>query len=951
MVVCRKNVKNLTDTEKKNFVKAVLALKANGKYDEFVLAHQMAMDRATPSTVSSFERNAAHRGPSFLPWHREYLRRLELELQKEVPGVAIPYWDWAEDSSLPDPSTAPVWGEDLMGGNGDSGNDNFVGTGPFAYDPSNPNSWIIIDEDGNPAEGLKRDFGSEVSALPPQGDVDNALNETPYDNPPWNRSSNPSFRNKLEGWPGAWDNPPAEGSALHNHVHRWVGGSMLPGTSPNDPVFFLHHCYVDKLWADWQALHPNEEYLPESGGPVGHNKNDLMFPWESEGATVNSVLNHRDLGSLYDTDPPIVEFESPISANLNFNDIPEGETTVRAAVFKISSCQSITLEVIEGPTVTAGTGNFDTPLGTAVVIPPLKEKGRIWISYTGTNPGENATGTVKIRCVETNSEWDLTISANTIARPKAAILLALDKSNSMNFTSGLSSPLETRLDVLKFSAPPLTEVIHENNSIGIINFDHDAYNVMPLTQAGPPLFGTGRTNAKTEIINHLPNPQGNTAIGDALELAHTLLEPEVGYDLKATVVLTDGKETAPKYISEVTDAINERVYAIGLGTPEQINPAALNNLTNGTGGYLLLTGALTQDNLFLLSKYYLQILAGIENNQIVLDPDGWLLPGQKYRIPFLLNETDISSEIILLSDSSNLISFALATPNGDIINPSIASSIPGVSFVGAGNTNYYRLTLPVPIGQTGASSGIWNILLTINLEQYYRYIKSLHNNPKLFEQVTTHGIRYNASVQSYSNLRMTANLSQNSYEPGGTFTLRVNLTEYGLPVHNRASIRAELERPDNTKVTLTLDEIEPGIFEIKSVSSFSGIYKFHIYCSGRTLRGNQFTREQLVTGSVWKGGDNPEPRSNDGLIDWLNERDERICNLLKCLIKNKAIIDFLERNKINADMLEKCLSYFCGHKKQNPKSEINPIIMESFVKLLSDPKILTIIKTLMAEKK
>ena len=53
---------------------------------------------------------SAHRGSIFLPWHREFLRRFELDLQKEVSDVTLPYWDWAADASLrsPDPEI-PSW--------------------------------------------------------------------------------------------------------------------------------------------------------------------------------------------------------------------------------------------------------------------------------------------------------------------------------------------------------------------------------------------------------------------------------------------------------------------------------------------------------------------------------------------------------------------------------------------------------------------------------------------------------------------------------------------------------------------------------------------------------------------------------------------------------------------------------------------------------------------------
>jgi len=56
-------------------------------------------------------------------------------------------------------------------------------------------------------------------------------------------------------------------------------------TSPDDPVFFLHHCFVDKVWADWQARMVRDNgqwaphYAPLQNGPEGHNYHDVLKPW------------------------------------------------------------------------------------------------------------------------------------------------------------------------------------------------------------------------------------------------------------------------------------------------------------------------------------------------------------------------------------------------------------------------------------------------------------------------------------------------------------------------------------------------------------------------------------------------------------------------------------------------------------------------------------------------
>ena len=358
--------------------------------------------------------------------------------------------------------------------------------------------------------------------------------------------------------------------------------------------------------------------------------------------------------------------------SINFNDIPEGETTVRAAVFEVTGCQPATLEITDGPGA-----DFATPLGIRAeldVSGDANRQARIWISYTGTTDGDTAAGSITVTWIETGQEFEVPITANTVRRPTVCVELVLDQSGSMTFGSGIPE-LPQRVDVLKFSVPPLLEVIHDDNALGIVRFDHDPFDAMPITVAGPPVFGAGRAAARAAVDAHTPNPAGNTAIGDGVERAHDHLVTETGFDIQAMIVFTDGHETASKYISEVADLINERVYAIGLGTADQIQPTALTALTSGTGGYLLLTGDLGGTDYFLLSKYYLQILAGVSNEDIVLDPQGAILPGQSHRLPFRLTEADISTDAILLATAPDVIRFSLETPKGDLITPGIGSGL------------------------------------------------------------------------------------------------------------------------------------------------------------------------------------------------------------------------------------------------------------------------------------
>ncbi|MFJ8648750.1 tyrosinase family protein [Streptomyces sp. NPDC093546] len=262
----RKNQAQLTAAEKKRFVDAVLELKRSGRYDSFVSTHNdfIMSDTDTGDRVG-------HRSPSFLPWHRRFLLQFEQALQAVDPAVALPYWDWTADRT----ASSSLWAPDFMGGTGRS-RDGQVMDGPFA---ASGGRWALtVRVDGR--DYLRRALGAGGRQLPTRAEVDSVLAMATYDMAPWNSSSD-GFRNHLEGWRGV---------NLHNRVHVWVGGHMATGASPNDPVFWLHHAFIDKLWADWQARHPGSTYLPAAGTPNVVDLRDTMRPWND--VTPADMLDH-----------------------------------------------------------------------------------------------------------------------------------------------------------------------------------------------------------------------------------------------------------------------------------------------------------------------------------------------------------------------------------------------------------------------------------------------------------------------------------------------------------------------------------------------------------------------------------------------------------------------------------------------------------------------------------
>ena len=944
----RRNFAKITQVERDRFVAAVKKMHDNLQFSDGVsFFHKL--EQAHEFGHAS---GAPHDPAVFLLWHRQLLQTMETLLRVADPDLSLHYWDWREDprnASDGSGSTINLMTPSQMG------DDGHLGINQNAH----PNTG------GGDVDNPFANFETEP--------ISNDPNADPNDNPD-TKLRTTDFPGHSVIWrntaPGAPPGVPSDATVIapadyptfvtatgqpHGNIHDWFGGTLqIEHLAAFDPFFFLFHSNYDRLFALWQLQAGHPERLDGNAifglwlnDPAHHTAlTTNMVPWDGSVSLVPWVAGNTEPSGgadaftaqdpqvvtppCYETNPPQIKVVNPGTPPLiDFNDVPEGETAMRAAVFDCVVCKEpINFSIKTGPS---------SPYGVLIGNVSINPKGahqtaRIWLSFTGTTQGTNAPdGQVTIHCAETNQDFVFTIKGNTIKRKTVAVELVLDQSGSMNDPAGTSGAL--RIDVLKSAAGVFADVIQGGNAAGLVRFDTSAYGPNDVPPPPPPDLKPGlamtpigsddpndggRLTLHQKIDEHVTNINGATSVGAGVERGRSELNAVTGFDNKAMIVFTDGLNNTDPTIGDAMNsgAIDGTTFAIGLGDATQVNTAALTQLANNTGGKLLLTDTLTPDtsDFFLVKKFFLEILAGVQNTEIVVDPVGKILPGQVISEQFDLSDADIQATTILLTDIPAL-RMRLRTPAGDMIDPTLATSL-GAQYTVGQNLVFYRYLLPLAVG-AGAQSGTWRAVLEMDPaivkrckeDQYYGIFETaaIVQHPSVCQ-----GVRYSVHVHAWSNLRMKARILQTSFVPGAPLTVRAVLTEYDMPVDHRATVSASVTRPDDTQFHLPLKEIEPGVFEAGTVAAIPGVYKFLVRADGKTLRGISFTREQYLTAAVVYGGDNPLPTSDgDG-------SGKLLCCLFESLLHDPGFIRCLEERKIDVRSLLRCLKECCADKAYEP---------------------------------
>jgi tyrosinase len=176
--------------------------KTTSHYDALLKAIRLMKANTNPADPNSWSYwsnihvdKCPHSVPYFLAWHRGYLVHFERRLRTVSgdKGLVLPYWNYYANPSLPAEFT----------------------------NPNNDNPLYVERVNTNIASALTMDpFASTLTNF--------------------QRGMLNAFETSIEDMP-------------HNPIHDVIGGIMATMQSPLDPIFWLHHANIDRLWVAWCA--------------------------------------------------------------------------------------------------------------------------------------------------------------------------------------------------------------------------------------------------------------------------------------------------------------------------------------------------------------------------------------------------------------------------------------------------------------------------------------------------------------------------------------------------------------------------------------------------------------------------------------------------------------------------------------------------------------------------
>lgn len=313
----RRNIDCLTSNQLHDLREALAALYSLPPQDPHSFATLAGLHGSPPPSY------CRHGTPGFLTWHRAYMLAFERALQCINPSIMLPFWDWSSGPStgVPDACAEPSY----VNRDGDSvPNPLYSGPLPASAGGGQTSRRPNIDTTA---------FGDLATSA--QG----ALASATFN----------SFQISLD--------------SVHGGVHVRVGGQMASvAYAAYDPIFYLHHANVDRLWAIWQNSHPG----PLPPGEASLELEPFNRPYSTSWHVGAEYASTEALGYRYTNFcffiPPIIVL-APIPIKVKPDWLRERMRTARL-LLRSERMQARSMELrvfVNQPRVSARTKTIDNP--------------------------------------------------------------------------------------------------------------------------------------------------------------------------------------------------------------------------------------------------------------------------------------------------------------------------------------------------------------------------------------------------------------------------------------------------------------------------------------------------------------------------------------------------------------------------------------------------------------
>ena len=232
----------------------------------------------------------------FLPWHRGYIYFFEKIVRKKCGNDAfrLPYWPWEKTQAvLPAPFRDAKYQ--------DKDNPLFDGTRVDAANKGQP---------------LRPDSQSASFAADWQSALGISQFTSPFAELAYGGIRKP--KTMMPTHPVSTRQHGGMESNAHDLIHDSVGGDGDmgdPNTAARDPIFWLHHSNVDRLWNRWQDI--KDHHIPD---PIADKDwYDQEFPYYDENGnqvivSVSKILDLASKEARYDDDRRLVTAALPPAA-------------------------------------------------------------------------------------------------------------------------------------------------------------------------------------------------------------------------------------------------------------------------------------------------------------------------------------------------------------------------------------------------------------------------------------------------------------------------------------------------------------------------------------------------------------------------------------------------------------------------------------------------------------